>query len=99
MIQKDTCTPNVHCFTVYNSEDAGANEMSIDRGMDTDAAQTYSAITKNETMPSAATRRGLESDTLSESVRGGEMPYDIPYMWALERNDTDELNTERDPQT
>ena len=43
--------------------------MAIDRGMDKDAVQTYSAITKNETMPSAATRRELESDTLSESVR------------------------------
>ena len=61
--------PNVHCCTVYNSEDAGANEMAIDRGMGKDAVQTYSAITKNETMPSAATRRDLESDTLSESVR------------------------------
>ena len=34
----------------------------------------------------------------SKSDREGEISYDIPYMWTLERNDTNELTykTERD---
>ena len=27
----------------------------------------------------------------SKSNREGEIPYDIPYMWTLKRNDTNEL--------
>ena len=34
---------------------------------------------------------GLESVILSTSGRGGEMSYDIPYMWNLKRNDTNVL--------
>ena len=35
------------------------------------------------------------------SDREGEITYDIPYMWNLKRNDTNELTckTERDSQT
>ena len=35
------------------------------------------------------------------SDREGEISYDIPYMWNLKRNDTNELTykTERDSQT
>ena len=35
------------------------------------------------------------------SDREGEIPYDIPYMWYLKRNDTNELiyKKERDSQT
>ena len=41
----------------------------------------------------------LEHGTLSE-VSDGEMSYDIPYMWDLERKDANELsyNTEKDSQ-
>ena len=37
----------------------------------------------------------------SKSDREGEIPYDIPYMWSLKRNETNELTckTERDSQT
>ena len=50
-------------------------------------------------MPFAATWVDLASVILSE-VRG-EIQYDIPYMWNLKGNDTNELThkTERDSQT
>ena len=40
-------------------------------------------------------------DQKSKSDREGEITYDIPYMWNLKRNDTNELTckTERDSQT
>ena len=31
----------------------------------------------------------------SKSNREGEISYDIPYMWTLKRNDTDELAKQR----
>ena len=36
-----------------------------------------------------------------KSDREGEIPYDIPYRWNLQGNDTNELiyKTETDPQT
>ena len=58
-------------------------------------------------MPFAETWMDLESIILSEvsqteskSDREGEISYDIPYMWNLKRNDTNELNykTEKDSQ-
>ena len=33
---------------------------------------------------------------LSNSGREGEMSYDIPYMWTLERNDTNELTKQKE---
>ena len=57
----------------------------------------YSAIKKNEIRPSAAMWMDLESVILSKSDQEGEISYDIPYMWNLKRNDTNELiyKTER----
>ena len=57
----------------------------------------YSAIKKNEITPFAAMWLDLEIVILRE----GEISYGIPYMWSLQRNDTDELTykTERDSQT
>ena len=34
IIQKDTCTPSVHCSIIYNSQDMETTCMSVDRGMD-----------------------------------------------------------------
>ena len=54
--------------------------------------ERYSAIKKNEIMPSAATWMDAEIVILSElkSDREGEISYGIPYMWNLKRNDTNE---------
>ena len=68
----------------------------------------YSCVKKNEIRPFTATWMDLESIILSEvsqteskSDKEGEISYDIPYMWNLKRNDTNELNykTEKDSQT
>ena len=57
----------------------------------------YSAIKKNEIMPFAATWMDLESVILGEvkSDREQETLYDIPYVWDLRRNDTNELTKQR----
>ena len=49
----------------------------------------YSAITKNEIMPFHATLMDLEIVILSEISQ--RKIYDIPHMWYLKRNDTNEL--------
>ena len=52
----------------------------------------YSAIKKNEIRPFAATWMNLESIILSEvSQTEKEKYHDIPFMWNLKRNDTNEL--------
>ena len=59
----------------------------------------YSAIKKNEIMPSAAIWMNLEIIILSEVIKR-KIPYDITYMWNL-KYDTNELiyETEIDSQT
>ena len=43
-------------------------------------------------MPFAATWMDLDSHTdWTKSERKGEISYDIPYIWNLKRNDTNEL--------
>ena len=62
----------------------------------------YSAIKKNEIMPSAATRMDLEIIILNEvSQTERHVSYDITYMWNLQKNDTNELiyKTEMDSET
>ena len=57
---------------------------------------------KNESMPFAATWMDVESVVLSEgSQTEREISYDMPYIWNLKRNDTNELTykTETDSQT
>ena len=36
--------PNVHCSTIYKSQDTETSEMSIDRGVDKDVVYTYNGI-------------------------------------------------------
>ena len=52
-------------------------------------------------MPYAATWMDLESVTLSEvkSDREEEILYDIPYMWDLKRNDTNEPTKHKETHT
>ena len=78
-------------------------EMSIHRGVDTDA-HIYNGISpsleESEIMPFAATRMDLEIIILSE-ISQREIPYDIPSMQTLKRKDTGEFTyqTETDSQT
>ena len=63
--------PNVHSSTIYNSQDTGATQASIHRGMDKDAVHIHnvhfsSAIKKNGIVPLAATWMELQSITPSE---------------------------------
>ena len=64
---------------------------------------TYNTtVIKNEIMPFAAMWMDLESVTeWHKSDIKGEILYDIPYMWNLGRNDTNELNyqVEKDSHT
>ena len=52
-IEKDTCTPNVHCSTVYKSQDLEATQMSISRRLDKDdvvyihTMEYYSTVKKH----------------------------------------------------
>ena len=62
----------------------------------------YSVIRKNEIKPFSATRMDIDSVILSDVCqREVEILYDIPYMWTLKRNNTNELThkTETDAQT
>ena len=58
-------------------------------------------IKKNEITPFAATWMDTESVIGNEVSDRGEILYDIPYMWNLKRNDTNELpyKSERDSQS
>ena len=57
-----------------------------------DTMECYSAIKKNEIRPFAATWMNLESIILSEVSQTEKKKYhDIPFMWNLKRNDTNEL--------
>ena len=63
--------PNVHCSTVYNSQDMEAASMSIDRGMDKEnVVHIYNGLLlsheKNEMRPLTAMWTHLESVMLSE---------------------------------
>ena len=65
--------PNVHCSTIYNSQDMEATWMSINRWKDKeDAIYTHKGILlshkKKEIMPSAATLTDLEIIILSEKL-------------------------------
>ena len=98
--------PNVHCSTIYNSQDMEKPKCSlidewIKKMWYIYTMEYYSAIKKNEIMPFAATRMDLEIIILSEvSQKERQMPYDITYVQNL-KYDTNELiyETETDSQT
>ena len=49
--------PNIHCSTIYNSQDMEATEMSINKGMDEEVQHIYNGILvtkKNKIMPFVA---------------------------------------------
>ena len=66
---------NVHCSTVYNSQDMEATEMSIGHTID-----NYSAMKKNEIMSFAKTWMDMEIIILSgKSDRERQISDDIAY--------------------
>ena len=71
--------------------------MSINRGVDKYVVLCngiLSAIKKNEIMSFAAIWMDLESVILSEVSQTEKVKYcDIPYMWNLKSNDTNELTS------
>jgi len=70
IIQKDTCSSQVHSSTLHNSQDMETCQMSISRWIDKDVVHIYNRILlshkKNEIMLFAATWMQLEIIILSE---------------------------------
>ena len=70
LTHKDTCTPNVHSSTPYNSQDMEANCPRTDKWLKKIwfiyTMEHYSAIKKNEIMPFAAIWTYLENVILNE---------------------------------
>ena len=94
--------PSIHCSTVHNSKDMETAHTFTNRRKAVAAVvHIYNgvllAVTKNEISPSAPTSMGLEIVTLSEpkSDGEGEMQYDLPDMWNLQRHDTHERLTKQ----
>ena len=80
---------NVHCRTLYNSQDMEATQMSTNRGIN--MVQIYNVIKKNEIMPFAATWVDLEIIILNEVSHTEKDKYRmISQMWNL-KCDTNEL--------
>ena len=60
------------------------------------AVEYYSAIKENECYCSTmAEPRDCHAES-NKSDRGGEILYDIIYMWNLKRNDTNELTKQKE---
>ena len=98
--------PSVHCSTIYKSQDMGATQTSISRGLDKEnAIGVYSGILlshkKNGITPHAATRMDLKRDCHTEGSQSDKEGHihDIASTWNL-RYDTNELifKTEMDAQ-
>ena len=68
--------PNVHCSTIYNSQDVETTYMSINREMNKEnmayiynGMEFYSTVKKNKIMPFAAAGLDLEIVILSEVTK------------------------------
>ena len=83
--------PNVHCSTIYNSQDMEATLMSIDRGMNKDVVHIYNGILlshKKEQNNAICSNMDEPRDCHNEwskSDRERQIPYDITYMWNLKK--------------
>ena len=89
--------PNVHCSTIYNSQDMEATLMSIDRWMDKeDVVHIYNGILlshKNEWNNAICSNMDGPRDyhtKWSKSFRERQISYVVTYMWNL-KYDTNEL--------
>ena len=105
MIQKDTCTPTFNSTIVktWKQPKYPSTEEWINKIWCVYTMKYCAATKKKEIMPFAVTWMDLEIVILSEvkSDREGVVSYDIPYIWNLKRNDTNEAiyKAERDSQT
>ena len=99
--------PNVHCSTVYNSQDkeqpkCPSTEEWIKKVCYIHTMEYYLAIKKNEIMLFAATWMDLKIIILSEvrQTKERQISYNITYKWNLKK-DTNELTykIERESQT
>ena len=89
IIQKVNMHPNVHCSTIYKSQDTETSEMSIDRGVDKDVVYTYNGILlshKKEWNVICSNMDGPRDyhTKWSKSDRERQI-YDITYMWTLKK--------------
>ena len=80
--------PNVHCSTIYNSQDMERILMSINRRLDKDnVVHIYNgvlAIKKNKIVPSAEMWMDLEI-VIQNQVNQKEKNKSITDMWNLEK--------------
>ena len=95
--KKITCTPNVHCSTIYNSQDMEATKMSINRGMDQDVIHIHDGILFNPKKEwNNAIFRNMDGPQdyhtkWNKYNRERQISYDITYIWGLIKNDTKEF--------
>ena len=84
--------PNVHCSTIYGSQDTETTSVSINRGMDKDVVHICNGILrnhkKNDILPFAAIQVDSEGIMLSEQVRQRKTNTYITYMWKQKRQQT-----------
>ena len=84
--------PNVHCSTIYNSQDMEETKMSINRGTDKeDVVHIYNGILlSHKKEPNCAICRDVDGPRdchteWSKSEREKQISYNIVYMWNLEK--------------
>ena len=84
--------PNVHCSTIYNNQDMEATSMSVDRQMNKEDVVYYSAIIKNQIMPSEATWMDLEIVMHGEVSQKDKYHMIVPLSGFFKiKNGTNEL--------
>ena len=108
MIWKETCTPIFIAVLFTVAKTQKQPNVCIDRGMDKeDVVHIYNGVLfsykkewNNAICSNMDGPRECHAEW-SKSDREGEISYDIPYMWNLERNDRNEptYKTETDSQT
>ena len=86
IIQKDTCSPTVHCGIIYNSQDMETTYMSVNRGMDKEnGVHLYNGTLlrqkkKNETKSFVEMFMDLEAVIHSEVKSEKQIPYINTYV-------------------
>ena len=86
---------NVHCSSIYNSQDMEATKCSptdewIKKMWHIYTMEYYSAIKRNETELFVVRWMDLESVIQSKSEREKQIPYANTYIWNLKKNGSEE---------